>query len=212
MAGGEEKMGGETGDDKTRLPFRPRRLHPSDMYGIFRKSRGDEGQQAWIVNFSRGGKSFQTTFSDSSYGGESQALHVARAYRDAVLEVVPPLTKAEMRQVQRRKATGEHVSEITGVTYAGESKGRSAAWIARIELPAEDVPGRPARGAKRARRSIVRRFSIARLGYDAAKEAAEEARLDMLAALQDGGDPALRSQAAEILHRRLWPKGERAAP
>ncbi|MFV0475623.1 MAG: hypothetical protein ACK5MQ_15660 [Pikeienuella sp.] len=197
---------GETDAAKARGPARPRRLHPSDMYGIFRKSQRDDGQQAWVVNLSRGGRTFQTSFSDSSYGGRSQALHVARAYRDAVLEVVPPLTKAEMRQVQRRKAVGEHVSEVTGVTYARATRGRSAAWIARIELPAADIPGRPAKGDKRPRRAVTRRFSVARMGYDAARAAAEEARLDMLKALQDGDDPALRSQAAEILHRRLGRK------
>ncbi len=201
----------ETGaDPQTGAKHHPRRLHPSDMYGICRKSRGETGQQAWIVRLSRGGRSFQSTFADSSFGGRAQALHVARAYRDAVLEVVPPLTRAEMRQVQRRKAPGEHTSEITGVTYAKETHGRAAAWIARIELPADNIPGRPTKGAKRPRRSIVRSFSVAKHGYTAAKAAAEEARLDMLNALQDGNDPALRSHAVEILHRRLGRKVEKA--
>ncbi|MFV0334297.1 MAG: hypothetical protein ACK5JR_09550 [Tropicimonas sp.] len=176
------------------------------MYAICRKAADGAGQQAWIVRLSRGGRSFQTTFSDSTYGGRSQALHVARAWRDAVLEVVPPLTRAEMRQVRRRKAQGEHVSEIAGVTWAKGSPGRSAAWIARIELPAEALPDRPAKGAKRPRRTLTRRFSIARMGYEAAKQAAEDARLDMLAALQDGDEPALRSKAADMLHRRLGRK------
>ena len=196
-------------DPQTNAKPHPRRLHPSDMYGICRKSRGETGQQAWIVRLSRGGKFFQSTFADSSFGGRAQALHVARAWRDAVLEVVPPLTRAEMRQVQRRKAPGEHVSEITGVTYAKETPGRAAAWIARIELPAEAIPGRPTKGDRRPRRSIVRSFSVAKQGYTAAKAAAEEARLDMLNALQDGNDPALRSQAAEILHRRLGRRAEK---
>ena len=202
----------ETGaDPQTGAKHHPRRLHPSDMYGICRKSRGETGQQAWIVRLSRGGRSFQSTFADSSYGGRNQALHVARAWRDAVLEVVPPLTRAEMRQVQRRKAPGEHVSEITGVTYAKETPGRAAAWIARIELPAEAIPGRPTKGDRRPRRSIVRSFSVARLGYAAAKRAAEDARLDMLNALQDGSDPALRSNAAQILHRRLGKKAKKSS-
>lgn len=143
-------------DPQTNAKPHPRRLHPSDMYGICRKSRGETGQQAWIVRLSRGGKFFQSTFADSSFGGRAQALHVARAWRDAVLEVVPPLTRAEMRQVQRRKAPGDHVSEITGVTYAKETPGRAAAWIARIELPAEAIPGRPTKGDRRPRRSNVR--------------------------------------------------------
>ncbi|MFP7675623.1 hypothetical protein ACG74X_19985 [Marivita sp. S0852] len=154
----------------------------------------------------------QTTFSDSTYGGCAASLYVARAYRDAVLEIVPPLTRAELRQVSRKKAKGEHFSEITGVSYAKATNGRSAAWIARIELPADDIKGRPATGDKRPRRSRTRRFSIARMGYDAAKAAAEEARLDMLADLQDADAPALRSKAAERLHKRLGKRtGQRMA-
>ncbi|MEO0913255.1 MAG: hypothetical protein AAFY59_09735, partial [Pseudomonadota bacterium] len=91
--------------DDTAPPARQRRRghHPSDMYGIFRKSPGPGGQQAWAVRLSRGGRTIQSTFSDSTYGGRAAALYVARAYRDAVLEIVPPLTRVEMRQIQRRK-------------------------------------------------------------------------------------------------------------
>jgi len=178
----------------------------SDMYAITRKSPDAQGQQAWVVRLSRGGRMIQTTFSDRTYGSRAASLYVARAYRDAVLEIVPPLTRAEMRQVTRRKAETEHTSQITGVTYAKATKGRSAAWVARIELPADDIPGRPQTGDKRPRRSKTRRFSIARLGYDAAKAAAEDARLDMLAKLQDANAPALRSKAAQRLHRRLGGK------
>ena len=117
-----------------------------------------------------------------------------------------------MRQVQRRKAPGEHVSEITGVTYAKETPGRAAAWIARIELPAEAIPGRPTKGDRRPRRSIVRSFSVASLVYAASKRAAEDARLDMLNALQNGNDPALRSDAALFLLCLFGKKVEQRLP
>ncbi|MDB6183298.1 hypothetical protein, partial [Paracoccus fistulariae] len=149
---------GSTGKLAPKPPSR--RGHPSDMYGISRKSPDATGQQAWTVRLSRGGRMIQTSFSDSTYGGPAQSLFVARAYRDAVLEIVPPLTRTEMRQVTRKKAPSEHRSEITGVHYAKATRNRSAAWIARIELPAEDIPGRPRKGTKRPRRSITRRFSI----------------------------------------------------
>ncbi|MFS4439568.1 hypothetical protein ACMA5I_15275 [Paracoccaceae bacterium GXU_MW_L88] len=178
---------------------------PSDRYGISRKSSGGVDGKAWLVQLSRGGRMIQASFADTTYGGHEAALYVARAYRDAVLEVIPPLTKAEMRQVQRKKPQGPHSSEMTGVHYAKPSKGRSAAWVARIELPVEEGA---ASTAKRQRRAITRRFSVARLGYDAAKAAAEEARLEMLDALQDGQDPALRSGAAQRLHKRLGKAGE----
>lgn len=185
----------------------------TDMYGISRKSADrDTGQQGWIVHLSRGGRMIQTSFSDSTYGSEAASLYVARAYRDAVLEIVPPLTRVEMRQIQRKTAGStapDDAPRMAGVTYTKAGPGRSARWTARIELPADDDhPTLPAKGAKRARRSVTRSFSVGKLGYDAAKAAAEEARLDMLANLQDGDDPALMTQAAQRLHKRLGRKAE----
>ncbi|WP_299968428.1 hypothetical protein [uncultured Roseobacter sp.] len=173
--------------------------HDSDMYAIFRKAKPGEDQQAWTVNLSRGGRSFQMTFSDATYGSEAASLFVARACRDAVLEVVPPLTHHDMRMLKRRTKRGQpgdhpH-SDVTGVHYARATRNRPGRWIARIEIKDATRPT--------GRRTITRSFSEAELGNDAAREAAEAARLQMVLAVEHGDDPALRSPAAKRLHKRL---------
>lgn len=42
------------------------------MYAINRVDADCNGQNAWLVHFSRGGKTFQMTFSDGTYGGNEQ--------------------------------------------------------------------------------------------------------------------------------------------
>lgn len=101
------------------------------LYAITRVTAERHGQNAWLVNLSRGGKTFQMTFSDGTYGGQNQALTVATAYRDAVLKVVPPLTYNDMRmRVRRNHSEG---SVLPGVYYnkPGEHS-KDGAWIARI--------------------------------------------------------------------------------
>lgn len=174
--------------------------HDSDMYAIFRKSPADsDGQQAWIVNLTRGGRPIQSTFSFSVYGGEAAALFVARAYRDAVLEVVPPLTLRDMRMLKRkdnRGQRGDHPrSQITGVHHTAATKGRAAFWTARIEITDPTKPS--------GRRSIVRTFSTAKYGDDGARIMAEEERMRLVMAVENGEDPALRSSAAKRLNKRL---------
>ena len=167
--------------------------HDSDMYAIFRKSKTGEGQQAWLVNLTRGGRRIQTTFSDSTYGGEAQSLHVARAYRDAVLEVVPPLTNRDVRTALR--STRPEGSDMTGVYYIEATERRPARWIARIDV-ADDTKAS-------GRRNISRTFNIASRGHEEAKRAAEDERIRMVLAVENGEDPALRNPAAIRLHDRL---------
>lgn len=187
--------------DKTPPMPRSRRPapHDSDMYAIFRKSPDGAGQQAWLVHLSRGGRMIQSTFSDSTYGGREAALFVARAFRDAVLQVIPPLTHRDMRMLKRktrRDPPGDHPrSEIAGVHYAAASGPRHGRWIARIEIRDASRPT--------GRRAITRSFSVAEHGFDAAREAAEAERIRMVMAVENGEDPALRNPAATRLHRRL---------
>ncbi|MEF2074840.1 AP2 domain-containing protein [Consotaella aegiceratis] len=163
------------------------------MYAIFRMSKRKDGHQGWVVHLSRGGRSIQTTFTDSTYGGREPALFVARAYRDAMLKVVPPMTNNDMRMLLRRNRPA--YSLVTGVYYVEGTENRSASWIARIELPGRKLTG--------CRRSMTRTFNVAKLGYEAAKEAAEAERIRMVQALENGDDPALRSRMAKRLHDRL---------
>ncbi|MFV0335924.1 MAG: hypothetical protein ACK5JR_17850 [Tropicimonas sp.] len=63
-------------------PSRPkssRRHHQSDMYAICRKAADGAGQQAWIVRLSRGGRSFQTTFSGSCHSPEIRTFAITGA-------------------------------------------------------------------------------------------------------------------------------------
>jgi hypothetical protein len=101
--------------DSSSTPKAARLHRPSDVYGIARKSLDGAGQQAWLVQLSRAGRIVRMTFCDAVYGGRSASIYVARAFRDAVLEIVPPLTKAELRQVNRKKAQSAGVSAMTGV-------------------------------------------------------------------------------------------------
>jgi hypothetical protein len=174
--------------------------HEDDMYAINRVDADRHGQNAWRVNFSRGGKTFQMTFSDGTYGGNEQALIVAKAYRDAVLSVVPPLTNRDMRMQVRKNRSGG--SNLPGVYYVQPGKHyKDGAWIARIEVQVEDHGNAPA--TKRRRKAISRTFNIGKYGYDEARRLAEEERIRMVLAVDDGDKPALRSPDALALHRKL---------
>ena len=192
---------------------RPRTTHDrkNSDYAIFRRegreneATGRMNGAGWSVNLSRGGRLIQTSFHDATYGSKEAALHVARAYRDAVLEVVPPLTNADMRTLIRKN---RDPASIPGVHFQAAIGNRPDYWIARIEVPTDmRVPGYvenpgPSR-AKRPRRQITRSFSIKRYGSDTARRMAEEERLRMLAALENAHEPALRSERAKELHAEL---------
>jgi hypothetical protein len=173
-------------------------FHDESMYGIFRVERDRHGQAAWHVRLSRGGRTIQTTFSDATYGGYVPALTVARAYRDAVLKVVPPLTNRNMRMLVRKNRPNG--SDIPGVYYKAADATHSAYWTARIDVP---VPGRVGANGRRKRKQIVRSFNIAKHGYEQARQLAEEERMRMLLAVENGEDPALRNPAAAELHNKL---------
>ncbi len=175
-------------------------FHENDMYAINRVDADRHGQNAWLVNFSRGGKTFQMTFSDGTYGGNEQALTVAKAYRDAVLSVVPPLTNRDMRmQVRKNRSEG---SNLPGVYYVQPGKHyKDGAWIARIEVQFEDKGN--ASATKRRRKAITRTFNIGKYGHDEARRLAEEERIRMVLAVDNGAEPALRSPHALTLHRKL---------
>ncbi|MBB4010109.1 AP2/ERF family transcription factor [Allorhizobium taibaishanense] len=175
-------------------------FHDEAMYAIHRLDIGKHKQDAWMVNMSRGGKSIHMTFSDSTYGGKEQALEVAQAYRDAVVRVVPPLTNKDMRMLMRKNRS--EGSEVPGVYYKEPDERRqSGAWIARIELPVDEK--KPNTGGKRQRKSLTRTFNVSKYGQDEARRMAEEERIRMVLAVENGEDPALRSPQARTLHDKL---------
>ncbi len=175
-------------------------FHDDAIYAINRVEADRHGQNAWLVNFSRGGRTFQMTFSDGTYGGNEQALTVAKAYRDAVLSVVPPLTKKDMRmQVRKNRSEG---SNLPGVYYVQPGNHfKDGAWIARIEVQVEENGN--ASATKRRRKAISRTFNIGKYGHDEARRLAEEERIRMVLAVENVDEPALRSPDALALHRKL---------
>ncbi|WP_237681825.1 AP2 domain-containing protein [Agrobacterium vitis] len=175
-------------------------FHDEAMYAIHRVDTNRHRQNAWLVHLTRGGKTIQMTFSDGTYGGKEQALEVAQAYRDAVLRVVPPLTNKDMRMLVRKNRS--EGSSVPGVYYIEPTGGRkSASWMARIELGLDDDTPVPV--GKRRRRQLTRTFNVSKYGYEEARRMAEEERIRMVLAVENGEDPALRSPQAIQLHKKL---------
>ncbi|WP_234934189.1 AP2 domain-containing protein [Agrobacterium vitis] len=176
------------------------RFHDESMYAIHRLDIDKHRQDAWMVNLSRGGKSIHMTFSDSTYGGKDQALEIAQAYRDAVLRVVPPLTNNDMRMLVRKNRS--EGSSVPGVYFIGPTGAhKSGIWMARIEIALDDNTPVPA--GKRRRRQFTRTFNVSKFGYETARRMAEEERIRMVLAVENGEDPALRSPQALKLHEKL---------
>lgn len=201
-------------------------------YAITRLTRERHGKAGWQVAVIRRGRLVQSSFYDRVYGDRAASLHVARAYRDAVLEVMPPLSRRDMRRIVRRNRSPG--SSVTGVSFQAATDKRAACWVARIELPGEPgrrrrtaepageggAPGgqaedggpaapaglRPAR-KRPARRKRIRYFSVDKLGYEEARRQAEAERERMLMVLEDGDLPALRSARAAELHEALRGRG-----
>ncbi|MCF1468981.1 AP2 domain-containing protein [Agrobacterium vitis] len=176
------------------------RFHDEAMYAVHRVDTDRHRQNAWLVHLTRGGKTIQMTFSDGTYGGKEQALEVAQAYRDAVLRVVPPLTNKDMRMlVRKNRSEGSSVPGVYYIERAGAH--RSDIWMARIEIAVDDNTPVPA--GKRRRRQFTRSFNVAKYGYEEARRMAEEERIRMVLAVENGEDPALRSPQALTLHQKL---------
>ena len=145
----------------------------------------------WEINFTRRARTVQMAFWDVTYGGRIEALFVARQTRDAMLSVLPPLTKRERRQIVRRT---REPGSMPGVHYVSGTQTRASYWVATINLPA---------GPRGKRRNKVRWFNVNRLGYDEARRRAEAERTRMLDELPDGNEPALLNPTARSLHEQL---------
>lgn len=121
----------------------------TDNYGIYRekpKKRTHDG--GWRVCIQRRSRVIWRHFKDSVYGSSEAALEQARAYRDAVVEVLPPMTNREHAvQLRRNNKTG-----VAGV-YRGMS-GSGPYWQAHIHVEA---------GAR------TRKFRVSTYGEDRAK-------------------------------------------
>ena len=162
---------------ETRTPAAPGQYHDEPFYSLC-PAVGPRGHRQWRVAFTRGGRLVQAGFPHLTYGGDAPALAVARAWRDAALAVLPPLSNIAMRQIVRRNRR----EGMPGVLRVEDPRNGAAAWIAIISLPDG--------------RSLRRSFAVKRYGEAEARARAEAERLRMLEALESGHDPALRSPAA----------------
>ena len=157
-------------------------------YGISRVV-SPKGRRLWQAVLMRSGRRVQTGFPDLIYGGEEQALTVARAWRDAVMAAVPPLTNIETRQIVRCVRQ----EGMPGVYYDP----RRRAWSAVVTLPG--------------RRAVKQSFKVSTHGEEKARGLAEAERLHMLDTLENGRDPALRNPEALTAAKRDFQPGPNAS-
>ena len=162
----------------------PASLGQEAFYSITRSVSPTTGRATWHVNVIRAARPVQAGFPDVTYGGEAQALAVARAWRDAVMAVMPPLTNIERRQIVRSVRR----NGVPGVLH----NAARGTWIAVILVGG---------------RLISKSFKIAVHGEENARRLAEAERLRMLDALENGRDPALRSPVALAAAKRDFRSG-----
>ena len=102
-------------------------------YGLIRQERTSrEGGDIslWTVSVKRQGRDVQRHFFDQVWGGQASSLVMARSYRDAVLRLIPPVTKRQAQtRLRRNNTTG-----VPGI-FARRVKGQIVGWIATLETP-----------------------------------------------------------------------------
>lgn len=75
-----------------------------DRRNIYRV--GPDGGTGWNVNLRRGQQSFRKRFADSKHGGEEGALAAARAWRDELDRLHPPMTKQQVAAKRKPPVSG----------------------------------------------------------------------------------------------------------
>ncbi|WP_107130369.1 AP2/ERF family transcription factor [Paracidovorax avenae] len=121
-------------------------------YGIIRSQDKRKGTTSWLVRLRRDGRRVGTRyFYHHHYDSPEAALAAARAYRNALLEMYPPLDSRE----HRRRLSQLNTSGVAGVS---RDRGRTGYWIASTKLPDGVV--------------LLKRFSVKKHGENAAKELA----------------------------------------
>ncbi|ABM34547.1 AP2 domain-containing protein [Paracidovorax citrulli] len=121
-------------------------------YGIICSQDKRKGTTSWLVRLRRDGRRVGTRyFYHHHYDSPEAALAAARAYRNALLEMYPPLDSRE----HRRRLSQLNTSGVAGVS---RDRGRTGYWIASTKLPDGVV--------------LLKRFSVKKHGENAAKELA----------------------------------------
>lgn len=140
----------------------PGTKHDADNYGLKREEANERRGAGWWVSLRRRGHRIVRLFKDSVYGCDEAAYTAARAYRDAIIEAIPPATNHEQAVLLRKN----NQSGISGVRRIEKSEGN--AWQAT--LMTND-------GQKR------ENFTVSKFGELAAKSMAIAQRRKWLAAL-----------------------------
>ncbi|MGP3507182.1 AP2/ERF family transcription factor [Paracidovorax citrulli] len=121
-------------------------------YGIICSQDKRKGTTSWLVRLRRDGRRVGARyFYHHHYDSPEAALAAARAYRNALLEMYPPLDSRE----HRRRLSQLNTSGVAGVS---RDRGRTGYWIASTKLPDGVV--------------LLKRFSVKKHGENAAKELA----------------------------------------
>lgn len=133
-----------------------------DQYGLKREAANERRGAGWWVSLRRRERRISRLFKDSVYGSAEAAKAQAVAYRNAVIEALPPLTNHE--QAVRLRSTNQ--SGISGVRFVDTDEG--GAWQATL-LTRE--------GQKK------ENFPVSKFGEQAAKSMAISRRRQWLEAL-----------------------------
>lgn len=140
----------------------PGTKHDADNYGLKREDANERRGAGWWVSLRRRGHRIVRLFKDSVYGCDEATYKAARAYRDAIIEAIPPATNHEQAVLLRKT----NKSGISGVRRVETRDGD--VW--ETTLMTND-------GQKR------ESFSVAKFGELAAKSMAIAQRRKWLAAL-----------------------------
>ena len=89
----------------------PQTKHDADAYGLKREEANERRGAGWWVSLRRRGHRIVRLFKDSVYGCDEATYKAARAYRDAIIEAIPPATNHEQAVLLRKN----NKSGISGV-------------------------------------------------------------------------------------------------
>ncbi|MGV2130182.1 hypothetical protein ACQZ4Q_04455 [Agrobacterium vitis] len=103
----------------------------SDTYALFREEHNENHGAGWWVDLRRRGIRVVRLFKDSIYGSPQASFDQAKAYRDAVMSVLPPATNHEQAVLLRKN----NKSGISGVRHVelAEDEAWEASLLTRTE-------------------------------------------------------------------------------
>ncbi|NTF34812.1 hypothetical protein G6L88_22440 [Rhizobium skierniewicense] len=104
----------------------PQTKHDADGYGLKREEANERRGAGWWVSLRRRGHRIVRLFKDSVYGCDEATYKAARAYRDVIIEAIPPATNHEQAVLLRKN----NQSGISGVRRVETREGD--AWQATL--------------------------------------------------------------------------------